>query len=205
MENRITIIDYGMGNLNSISNMLARLNIPSIITDQPDLICKATKLILPGIGAFDTAVKNIKERNLWDNIHSAVIDKKIPILGICLGMQLMTKSSEEGKQLGFGWINSDTKKISQNKQYKVPHIGWNTVKPLKHQNFFVNYHDEIKFYFVHSYYVDCYQPEDIMAVTHYDKPFTSAFQKNNIIGVQFHPEKSHAYGMAFLKNFYENF
>jgi len=205
MSDIITIIDYGMGNLNSISNMLKYLNISSIITDQPEKIRHAKKLILPGIGAFDSAVNNLKERHLWDCVNQMVSDHQIPILGICLGMQLMTKSSEEGQQLGFGWVNAETKKLIPSKYNKIPHIGWNAVTPLRFKNYFINYHDEIKFYFVHSYYTDCFEPEDVIATTQYNHSFACAFQKNNMMGVQFHPEKSHLYGMAFLKHFYEHF
>lgn len=201
----ITIINYGMGNIRSISNMLNWLNLSSIVTDQPEKILKATKLILPGVGAFDSAVNNLKQYKLWEAIQHTVIIKQIPILGICLGMQLMTNKSEEGEEAGFGWINGETKKFKANKQFRVPHMGWNNVYPLKPSNYFVNFHDECKFYFVHSYYVECHQQQDQMAVSNYGISFTSAFQKDNILGVQFHPEKSHSYGMAFLKHFAECF
>ncbi len=205
MENPIVIINYGLGNLHSISNMLTRLNIPTMITNDPQIILNAKKLILPGVGAFDTAVQNLKTSNLWDSINDAVTKHETPILGICLGMQLMTKNSEEGQQSGFGWVDASTKKFQQHKKYKVPHIGWNFVTPIKHNDFFTHYHDELKFYFAHSYYVECHQSNDIMATSEYSKQFTCAFKHNNILGVQFHPEKSHQYGMAFLKYFAEQF
>lgn len=205
MKNPIVIINYGMGNLNSVHNILLHLNIPAIISDDRKVIRDATKLILPGVGSFDTAVQNLKSRNLWDSIDDAVGENKTPILGICLGMQLMTKMSEEGQLPGFGWIDADTKKLTQHKLYKVPNIGWRFITPTKHDDFFVPNHDELKFYFVHSYYVECHQKNDVMATIQYGKQFTCAFQKENILGVQFHPEKSHQYGMAFLKYFAEKF
>lgn len=205
MENIITIINCGLGNLSSISNMLTHLNIPSIIADDPHTIQNAKKLILPGVGAFDTAIKNLKANGIWDMLNYAVIENKIPILGLCLGMQMMTKGSEEGQQPGFGWVNAVTKKFPSQKQYRIPHIGWSEVKPTRLKDFFKVYNDELKFYFAHSYFVECFEAHDIVATTAYGTQFTSMFQKDNMIGVQFHPEKSHHYGMAFLDYFALNF
>jgi len=200
----IVIIDYGMGNLESIKNMLKRVGSDSVISHDILDIEKADKLILPGVGAFDNAMKNINDIGLLSVINKKVIKDKTPILGICLGMQLMTKSSEEGKMQGLGWINAKTVKFkfNQDSQLKIPHMGWNTLKIEKQSKIFGDmYNQENKFYFVHSYHVICNDKEDVLTTTSYGYDFTSSIEKNNIIGVQFHPEKSHKFGMQLLKNF----
>ncbi len=204
----ITIVDYGMGNVGSIKNMLKKVGYSSIITSQISEIKNATKLILPGVGSFDNSVKQLSDLNLIETLTEKVLDEKIPVMGICLGMQLMTKNSEEGTLGGLGWINAKTIKFKfkQDSSLKVPHMGWNIVKIEKESKIFQGMYDhENRFYFVHSYHVVCDNPEDVLTSTFYDYNFTSAFEKDNIIGVQFHPEKSHKFGMQILKNFAENF
>lgn len=198
----ITIVDYGLGNLGSIHNMLRVLGEESKITNHLGDIEKATKLILPGVGAFDTGIRNIKERNLWELLNHKVLDEQVPILGICLGMQLMTKSSQEGVLEGFGWIDAHTYKFnpSNKVEFKIPHMGWNTVRVCK-QNELVDIESENRFYFVHSYYIKTNNMTDQFLETKFDINFTSGFIKENIIGVQFHPEKSHKFGKNIFRRF----
>lgn len=201
----IVIVDYGMGNLGSIYNMIKKIGYISTISSDTNQIEKASKIILPGVGAFDNGIYNLKKLNIFELLNQIVLEEKVPILGICLGMQLMTLSSEEGKEKGLGWINAVTKRFTFNdKRLKVPHMGWNTVQIVKQSKLFKNMeYQENRFYFVHSYYVDCLDKSDILTVTNYGFPFVSSFEKENIIGVQFHPEKSHRFGMQILKNFIE--
>ena len=202
----ITIVDYGMGNLASIRNMLARIGQPAQTTDDVALIAEATKLILPGVGSFDAAVANIEGRGLRPVLDKKVLVERVPILGICLGMQLMTRSSEEGTASGLGWLPADTIRFdltAHEKPHPIPHMGWNTVRPIRPHPLFTPSDTEHRFYFVHSYHVRCDREEDVLATTKYGDYFTSAFSHSNIIGVQFHPEKSHRYGMELLRNFSE--
>ncbi|WP_035588025.1 imidazole glycerol phosphate synthase subunit HisH [Hippea jasoniae] len=203
----ITIINCGMGNVGSVANMIKKVGGKSIITSNRDEVKHAKKLILPGVGAFDNAVKNLKDLGLWDLIKEKVLLEKVPIMGICLGMQLLTKGSEEGELKGFGFIDAYTKKFKfEDNKLKVPHMGWNTVKITKKSKLFENMENqESRFYFVHSYYVDCYNKNDILTITNYGIDFVSSFENDNIIGVQFHPEKSHRFGMQLLKNFVEKY
>jgi glutamine amidotransferase len=203
----ITIIDYGMGNLGSIANMIKKVGGKSVITSNKDEIKKAKKLLLPGVGAFDNAVKNLKNLDLWDLIKEKVLVDRVPIMGICLGMQLLTKGSEEGKLEGFGFIDAYTKKFTfENNKLKIPHMGWNIVKLQKTSKLFQGMENqENRFYFVHSYAVECYEEKDILTTTFYGYEFVSSFEKENIIGCQFHPEKSHKFGMALFKNFVERY
>jgi len=203
----ITIIDYGMGNLGSVANMIKKVGGKSIITSDKEEIQKAIKILLPGVGAFDNAVKNLKKLDLLDLIKEKVLMGNIPIMGICLGMQLLTKGSEEGELEGFGFIDAFAKKFKfENKKLKVPHMGWNTVKLQKKSNLFEGMENqENRFYFVHSYAVECNEKQDILTTTNYGYEFVSSFEKGNIIGCQFHPEKSHKFGMALFKNFVENY
>ena len=205
----ITIIDYGMGNLGSIANMIKKVGGQSLITLELNEIKKATKLLLPGVGSFDNAVKNLQDLSLIDIIRKKVIEDKTPILGICLGMQLLTHSSEEGKLKGFGFIDAEAKKFNfdtLDENFPAPHMGWNKTQLQKESKLYID-NDDInrRFYFVHSYAVTCNNEADILTTTHYGYDFVSSFEKDNIIGCQFHPEKSHKYGMKLLKNFVENY
>lgn len=198
----VVIVDYGMGNLASIKNMLKKLGYESTITSDIKTINSATKLILPGVGAFDYGMQQIKELGLTEVLNHKVLIEKIPVLGICLGMQLMTKSSEEGIRQGLGWIDAKACKFIS-ETLKVPHMGWNTLNIQKESSLFSKDREEKRFYFVHSYYITCNDMKDIVATTQYVVEFVSSFQKNNIYGVQFHPEKSHKFGMNVLKKFME--
>jgi glutamine amidotransferase len=199
----IAIIDYGMGNLGSVKKKMDRIGVKSIITSDAQEIKNSNKIILPGVGHFAKAVSEIKSRGLWDLLSEQVQAEKKTILGICLGMQLMVKSSEEGNSEGFGWIDAKVIrfKVSDTTRYKIPHMGWNTTNPTKDSPLFERINSNSEFYFVHSYHVQCNNPDDILAETNYDYNFTSAFQKANIFGVQFHPEKSHDAGEILLRNF----
>lgn len=200
----ITIIDYGMGNLGSIRNMLKKAGGDSIISSETDAIKNASKLILPGVGSFDRAMSNLKELDLIKLLNQKVLSDKIPVLGICLGMQLLANSSDEGVLPGLGWINGHVKKfkIPLASNLKIPHMGWNVVMDIKKNDLFKSMpHEELRYYFVHSYYFDVINKHDIIGETHHGVKFASAVNKDNIYGVQFHPEKSHKFGMQLLKNF----
>ena len=203
----ITIIDYGMGNLGSVANMIKKVGGKSIITSNKEDIKNAKKILLPGVGAYDNAIKNLKKLGLWDLITEKVLEEKIPIMGICLGMQLLTKGSEEGSCEGFGFIDAYAKKFKfKNSNLKIPHMGWNIVRLQKKSKLFEGMEkEENRFYFVHSFAVECHNKEDILTITNYGYDFVSSFEKNNIIGCQFHPEKSHKFGMKLFKNFVENY
>lgn len=202
----LVILDYGVGNVSSISNMIRKIGYNSIVTSNVSEIEDASKLILPGVGAFDSAMKRLTELRIVDVLKKKVVEEKTPILGICLGMQLMTLSSEEGKMTGFGFINAKTKKFSLDVKRKVPHMGWNTILIKKNSKLFTNMNsDEMRFYFCHSYYVECYDERDTLTTTEYGIQFVSSFEHENVIGVQFHPEKSHYFGLRLLKGFIENY
>jgi len=202
----IVVIDYKMGNIGSVLNMLKKVGAEARISSDPKEIETADKLILPGVGAFDTGMKHLAESNLLNLLNEKVLERKTPTLGICLGMQLLTRGSEEGVLPGLGWIDGQTVKFRFNgdrTHLKVPHMGWNTVDIKSTDSLFRNLEDEARFYFVHSYRVVCNRDEDVLAVTHHGDDFVSAVQHDNIMGTQFHPEKSHKFGMTLLKNFAE--
>ena len=200
----IAIVDYGVGNLGSILNMFRKIGIEAVVTADPSGIEKAEKLILPGVGAFDTAMKNIRDLKLLDVLNQKVIVDKTPVIGLCLGMQILTESSEEGKMPGLGWIKGKTIRFrfeESRNDLKIPHMGWNTVE-IKNPSPLVEELDKnSRFYFVHSYHIDCKDKEDVTAVTNYGYDFHSVVKKENIYGIQFHPEKSHKFGMKLLENF----
>lgn len=197
----ITIIDYGLGNLGSIQNMFKRIGEEIVVTNDSDVIDKATKLLLPGVGAFDNAMFRINESGLREILERKVLTEKVPILGICLGMQLLTRASEEGSLQGLGWIKASTKRFPKEPGLKVPHMGWNIVKPNHDSELINNLPNESRFYFVHSYYVDVDNQKDSILKADYSITFDAAIQNDNVYGVQFHPEKSHKFGMQLLKNF----
>jgi glutamine amidotransferase len=204
----IGIIDYGVGNLHSIKNILKKIGVESLITNVPEDIESCDRLILPGVGAFDTAMLNYKKSGFEDVIYRKVFEQNTPILGICLGMQIMCNSSEEGSEKGLGWIDAEIVRfnfagIPNTANSKIPHMGWNKVNPNNKESLFTGFEEEFRFYHVHSYYVKLNDEKDCLAKTHFGFDFTSAFNKGNIYGVQFHPEKSHIFGMRLMKNFAE--
>jgi len=199
----ITIIDYKTGNLGSIQNILKRIGEESVITSDKNEIARAKKLILPGVGTFDTGMSNLMELDLVDILNEKVLGEKTPVLGICLGMQLLSNSSEEGTIPGLGWINAETMRFRfvNTTEYKSPHMGWNFVKQYKESNLFHDMYPNARFYFVHSFFFRTKDTSDVLTSTVYEIEFTSSIEKENILGVQFHPEKSHKFGMKLLKNF----
>ena len=206
MQNKtsqIVIVDYGMGNLRSVQKKMERIGVHALISGDLKIIEQADKLILPGVGHFANAVKKLQESGIWDLLNEKVLNKKTPIIGICLGMQLMAKFSEEGLVDGLGWFDAQVIRfrVSDKIVYKVPHIGWNTLAIKKESAFLNNIPAGVQFYFVHSFHFVCNHQSDELTSTEYDYQFTSAVYKENILGVQFHPEKSHDQGEQLLRNF----
>lgn len=205
MENLIVIINYGIGNLTSVSNILRKTGANEvIISSDIDTINSADKLILPGVGHFDFGMKKLHESQLIPTIEKRIFEDRIPILGICLGAQLMTKSSEEGTIPGLGWINGKTVAFDKSKlaaNAKIPHMGWNYVKESKTSELFKNMSLPARFYFVHSYHLELENESDKWLTTNYGYDFCAAFQKDNLYACQFHPEKSHKFGMKLMENF----
>ncbi|WP_338617701.1 imidazole glycerol phosphate synthase subunit HisH [Pigmentiphaga sp. CHJ604] len=201
----IVIIDAEFGNIRSVGNMLLACGHQFEIATSPAQAINATKFILPGVGAFDHGMQQLHKGGWSDFLHEAVIDKKTPILGICLGMQLMCTQSEEGQLPGLGWVDASVQRFRfmKDSQHKVPHMGWNRVSVVR-PNPLISETDSQRFYFVHSYFIACSEEEVVIGKTEYGNSFVSSFQKNNIYGVQFHPEKSHRFGMALMKNFAEH-
>lgn len=202
----IVIVDYGMGNLGSIVNMLKRIGVKALVSGNPQEIKDATKLILPGVGAFDTAMARLAEMDLIQLLTQKVVEQQTLTLGVCLGMQLLTERSEEGELPGLGWIEGETVRFhfdDDNSHLKIPHMGWNSTV-VQHQDMLLHeLEQDSRFYFVHSYHVLCKNKEDILASTNYGYEFSSIVRRGNVMGAQFHPEKSHKFGMKLLANFVE--
>lgn len=200
----ITIVDYGMGNLGSVQNMFRRIGVVAQITSDLDEINNAEKILLPGVGAFDAAMKRINEGGFRDVLDKKAMQDKVPVLGICLGMQLLTNRSEEGAEHGFGWIDAETKKFDFGpvSDLKIPHMGWNTLIRKNASPLTDSLAEDAKFYFVHSYYVQTKAESNVLMVAHYGKDFDAVISNGtNIFGAQFHPEKSHKFGMNLFLNF----
>ena len=199
----ITIIDYGMGNTGSIVNMLKKIGIKSQITSDSEEIAKARKIILPGVGHFDRAMERIEQSGLREILDQKALKEKVPFLGICLGMQLLTKSSEEGLCTGLGWIPAKTVRFyfPEGSPLKIPHMGWNMVQRSTLSPLTENFEPEHRFYFVHAYHAQVEDEKYSILKTEHGYSFDSAIQNDNIFGVQFHPEKSHRFGMRLLENF----
>jgi imidazole glycerol-phosphate synthase subunit HisH len=199
----ICIIDYGVGNVSSVRNQLNRLGHSPVIGNTPNIIAAAEKLILPGVGHFNHGMENLENTGLIELLNKKVLQNLTPILGICLGMQLMTEHSAEGERPGLGWIKGGAHKFnSSQSQLKVPHMGWNSIEITNvNSPLFKDVKSDSSYYFAHSYYIECDKSEDIICETTYGNRFTSGVAKGNIYGTQFHPEKSHAQGVTILKNF----
>lgn len=196
----ITIVDYGLGNLGSVLNMMKKIGIPAQITGDLEIISKSEKILLPGVGAFDAAMGRLMDTELRKLLDQKALIEKVPVLGICLGMQLLTRGSEEGQLPGLNWVPAFTYKFPAS-QLKVPHMGWNLVKPFTPSPLTENFDKEFRFYFVHSYYVKADDEKNAIMRTEYGISFDSGIQRGNIFGAQFHPEKSHRFGMQLFKNF----
>lgn len=203
----IAILDFGVGNLLSINNMLKKIGAQSEITSDLETIKKAAKLILPGIGNFEYCMSQLQKAHFYDLFQTLVQVEKIPVLGVCVGCQMLMESSEEGNVQGLGWIKGKVVKFDTSKLpsgYKVPHMGWTEVEPKKN-NYLYNQIEEARFYFVHSYHLLCDNVEDVSGTATYGYTFAASVAKDNIMGVQFHPEKSHKYGMQLYSNFVNKF
>lgn len=200
---KVGIIDYGMGNLHSVKRKFDRIGARAIVTSDPQQLASMDKVVLPGVGHFAKAMENLTSLGLIDALNEIVRDGTTPILGICLGMQLFANSSEEGNVAGLGWIDAEVVRFRVNDtlRFKVPHMGWNAISAKKESPLLSEISPESEFYFVHSYHFKCHHSGDVLCETDYNYPFTSAVAKNNIYGVQFHPEKSHDAGEMMLRNF----
>lgn len=204
----ITIVDYGTSNLGSMQNMLKKIGASSKIAASPQDLEDATKIIVPGVGSFDAGMKKLKQSGMIPALNKKAIVERVPTLGVCLGMQLMTESSEEGELPGLSWIEARTVRFDQSldPNLKVPHMGWNEVSPAKPSAFTAQFPLRARFYFAHSFHVMCRSAEDVLLTFAYGANiYAAAFQRGNLMGAQFHPEKSHRFGMTFLKNFVEQF
>lgn len=200
----ITIVDYGMGNLGSMLNMFRRLSVKAEVVSDPEQLKHAQRLVLPGVGAFDAAMHRIASvQGLREVLDQKALVEQVPILGVCLGMQLLTRSSEEGSLQGLGWVPAATYRFPKQAGLKVPHMGWNLAKPNLSSRLMNGVGTDPRYYFVHSYYVQVDDPVYSLMRTHYGIDFDSAVEHENIYGMQFHPEKSHRFGMQILKNFAE--
>lgn len=203
MSAKIVIVDYGMGNLNSVKRKLDRLSMDSKISSNSIDLLNADKIILPGVGHFSNAMENLTQLKLIEPLQEIALNLKKPILGICLGMQLMAKFSQEGNVAGLGWFDAEVVrfKISDTLKYKIPHIGWNQISISKESALMEGIVELSEFYFVHAYHFKNNCREDLLNTTKYEYDFTSAIEKNNLFGVQYHPEKSHVVGEQLLLNF----
>lgn len=202
----ITILDYGSGNINAISNIYDSLKIPYIIASNPEQLEDAKKIILPGVGSFDHCMEKLNKSGLKEILNKKVLRDKIPVLGICIGLHIMAEQSEEGELQGLGWIKGRVKRFDKSTiihKPKIPHMGWNSVRIVNRADLFKGINLEKGFYFIHSYYIDTLNDENTMTTTEYGTTFVSGIHSFNILAVQFHPEKSHSNGMILFKNFSE--
>jgi len=200
----IAIIDYGLGNVKALANVYKRLNIPAIIIKQVEDLKRADKVILPGVGSFDNAMQKFENSGMRKLLCEMVFERHTPVLGVCVGMQMLACSSEEGSLPGLGWIDGEVIKFrlsSLKSSMRVPHMGWNDIKQVRTNALLQGLDVDSRFYFLHSYYFHCHKNEDIVAVTDYGGEFACVVNSGNIYGVQFHPEKSHQWGIRLLENF----
>jgi imidazole glycerol-phosphate synthase subunit HisH len=200
---RVAIVDYGMGNLHSVKRKLDRIGVHAQLTSEPSDVLRADKLLLPGVGHFGKAMEHLRTLGLIEALHEAVVVRKTPILGICLGMQLFARHSQEGDSEGLGWIDADVTRfaVDDTLRFKVPQMGWNGVRVARPSPLLEGVTDATEFYFVHAYHMVCRDSADVLCATDYGYSFTSVVQRENIYGVQFHPEKSHDAGEVLLRNF----
>jgi len=202
----IAIVNYGLGNIHALANIYKKLNVTVCIASSPDELLTADRIILPGVGAFDWAMTRLNESGMRDTLDELVFGKGYPVLGICVGMQMMAKRSEEGVLAGLGWMDAEVKKFNHpsfTQKTHLPHMGWNDVTPISTEGLFRNLGKGARFYFLHSYYFLPHHEDEVLAVTDYNGTFASSVRLGNVFGVQFHPEKSHQWGLQLLKNFAE--
>ncbi|TFB10150.1 imidazole glycerol phosphate synthase subunit HisH [Candidatus Marinimicrobia bacterium MT.SAG.2] len=200
----IAIIDYNSGNVKAFANIYKNLNIPHLIATKPGDLDNATKLILPGVGSFDYAMMQLDNSGMRESLDELVLKRKMPVLGICVGMQMLAHSSEEGSSAGLGWIDGVVKKLdpsTMSHKTRLPHMGWNNVVPSQTSKLFNKLEDNPRFYFLHSFYFSCSNEDNVIAVTEYGTTFASSVNSENVFGLQCHPEKSHQNGIQFLENF----
>jgi glutamine amidotransferase len=201
----ITVVDYGAGNIGSVLNMIRKVGGQAVASGQSDELLKAEKILLPGVGSFDNAMSRLKNLALIEVLQERA-EAGVPFFGICLGMQLLSNNSEEGTLSGLGLIPGSVRRFkfdAEQAHLKIPHMGWNRAEPLREHSLCKGLENDARFYFVHSYFYECENPEHVLFKSTYGSDFASGIQRENVMGVQFHPEKSHRYGMQLLKNFIE--
>ena len=201
----IALVNYGLGNILAFANIYKRLNIPVIVADTPDQLGQADKIVLPGVGSFDWAMARLNESGMRACLDDLVVRQRRPVLGVCVGMQMMAQRSDEGDLPGLGWIDAEVKRFDEtifSQKTHLPHMGWNDVLPHSSSCIYKKM-ESPRFYFLHSYYFLPQNPDDVLAITDYNGPFASSIRSGNIFGTQFHPEKSHHCGIQLLKNFAE--
>ncbi len=201
---RVAVVNYGAGNIDSVARAIAECGADPEVTDDPRVLDEASYIVLPGVGAFAKGMGNLRSRGLEEALNEQVVQKNVPFLGICLGMQLLASTGYEGGETpGLGWIDGEVTRLAPEKEQRIPHVGWNEVNPVfpAGEALFEGVGSGLDFYFVHSYHFRCKDPGAVMAKTPYGGGFVSAVAKDNIIGVQFHPEKSQQVGLKLFKNF----
>lgn len=202
----IAIIDYGLGNVLAFANVYKQLNIPVVVAKNSADLKAASKLILPGVGSFDHAMELLDQSGMHETLDEVVLSARVPVMGVCVGMQILATSSEEGSLPGLGWIDGHVRRFALDASAgkpRLPHMGWNDVRPVPDSSLFLGLQKDARFYFLHSYYFECFSSQNVIAQTEYGVTFSSAVRADNIYGVQFHPEKSHHFGATLLKNFAE--
>jgi glutamine amidotransferase len=200
----IVIVDYGLGNVLAFANMYKKLNIQARIARSAADLAGATRVILPGVGAFDHALERLDRSGMREPLTELVTRQGVPVLGICVGMQILANSSEEGQLPGLGWVPGRVRKLDVARlpqKTHLPHMGWNDVRPVRPSGLFAGLENDARFYFLHSYCFECERDDEVLATTDYGSSFSSAVSRANVYGVQFHPEKSHHFGTRLLQNF----
>jgi len=202
----ITIVDYGLGNIHAFANIYKRLDIPVRVASDAASLAGSERLILPGVGAFDWSMERLQQSGMRETLDRLVLHDKRPVIGICVGMQMMARRSDEGSGSGLGWLDAEVRLFDEQRfsgPTHLPHMGWNDVLPRAGEALFAGLEQDARFYFLHSYYFEAHDAADVAATSDYGGPFCCAVRRGNVMGVQFHPEKSHQWGIRLLKNFAE--